>query len=97
VRIPRRTRVHPPSSLSISPWGSADLRLAALPMAERCSFLSYEAVDEILEQPNLLHLPETIIEDYKEYHIHGGSDYGVRAGDRLVEQQACVGGVMNSR
>jgi hypothetical protein len=53
--------------LSISPWGSADLRLAALPMAERCSFPSYEAVDEILEQPNLLHLPETIIEDYKEY------------------------------
>jgi len=66
-------------------------------MAERCSFLSYEAVDEILEQPNLLHLPETIIEDCKEYHIHGGSDYGVRAGDRLVEQQAGVGGVMNSR
>jgi hypothetical protein len=39
----------------------------ALPMAERCFFLSYEAVDEILEQPSLLHLPETIIEDYKEY------------------------------
>jgi hypothetical protein len=40
--------------LSISPWGSADLRLAALPMAERCSFLSYETVDEILEQPNFI-------------------------------------------
>jgi hypothetical protein len=36
-------------------------------MAERCSFLSYEAVDEILEQPNLPHMRETIIEDYEEY------------------------------
>jgi EVE domain len=36
-------------------------------MAQRCSFLSYEAVDEILEQPNLPHLRETIIEDYEEY------------------------------
>jgi hypothetical protein len=36
-------------------------------MAERCSFLSYEAVDEVLEQPNLPHLRETIIEDYEEY------------------------------
>ena len=36
-------------------------------MAERCSFLSYEAVDKILEQPNLLHMRETILEDYEEY------------------------------
>jgi hypothetical protein len=36
-------------------------------MAERCSFISYEAVDEILEQPNLSHMKETIVEDYEEY------------------------------
>jgi hypothetical protein len=37
------------------------------PMAERCSLLSYEALDELLEQPNLAHMRETIIEDYEEY------------------------------
>ena len=36
-------------------------------MVERCSFLSYDAVDKILEQPNLVHMRETIIEDYEEY------------------------------
>jgi hypothetical protein len=36
-------------------------------MAERCSFLTYEAIDEILTQPNLAHMRETIIEDYEEY------------------------------
>jgi hypothetical protein len=36
-------------------------------MAERCSLLSYEALDELLEQPNLAHMRETIIEDYEEY------------------------------
>jgi hypothetical protein len=36
-------------------------------MAERCSFLTYDAIDGILEQPNLAHMRETIIEDYEEY------------------------------
>ena len=36
-------------------------------MAERCSFLSYEAIEQILGQPNLAHMRETIIEDYEEY------------------------------
>jgi hypothetical protein len=36
-------------------------------MAERCSFLSYDAVDKILEQPNLTHMRETIIDEYEEY------------------------------
>jgi hypothetical protein len=40
-------------------------------MAERCSFLSYEAVDQILEQPNLAHMRETIIEEYEEYFDAG--------------------------
>lgn len=35
------------------------------PMAERCSLLSYEALDELLEQPNLAHMRETIIEDLR--------------------------------
>ena len=36
-------------------------------MAERCSFLLYEALDELLAQPNLAHMRETIIGDYEEY------------------------------
>jgi len=36
-------------------------------MAERCSFLSYDVVDEILQQPNLRHARETILEDYEEF------------------------------
>ena len=36
-------------------------------MAERCSFLTYEAIDEIPEQPHLPHMRETIIENYEEY------------------------------
>jgi hypothetical protein len=36
-------------------------------MYERCSFLAYEAVDEILGQPNLSYLRETILEAYEEY------------------------------
>ena len=40
-------------------------------MAERCSFLSYEAVDQILEQPNLAHMRETIVEEYEEYFDAG--------------------------
>lgn len=36
-------------------------------MAERCSFLSYDAVDELLNQPNLAHLRETILENFEEY------------------------------
>lgn len=36
-------------------------------MSERCSFLSYEAVDEVLQQPNLSHMKESIIDDYEEF------------------------------
>jgi len=36
-------------------------------MAERCSLLTYEALDEILQQPNLAHMKETIVEDYEEF------------------------------
>jgi hypothetical protein len=36
-------------------------------MADRCSFLSYDAVDEISAEPNLAHLRPTIIDDYEEY------------------------------
>ena len=35
-------------------------------MAERCSFLSYDVLEEILRQPNLRHARETILEDYEE-------------------------------
>jgi hypothetical protein len=37
------------------------------PMSGRCSFLPYTAVDEILAEPNLVHLRPSIIEDYEEY------------------------------
>jgi hypothetical protein len=36
-------------------------------MSDRCSFLSYEAIEDILGEPNLAHMKETIIGDYEEY------------------------------
>lgn len=36
-------------------------------MSERCSYLSYDAIDELLAQPNLTHLRESILEDFEEY------------------------------
>jgi hypothetical protein len=36
-------------------------------MSERCSFLSYDALEAILKQPNLRHARETILEDYEEF------------------------------
>jgi hypothetical protein len=36
-------------------------------MAERCSFISYDALEDILQQPNLRHTRETILEDYEEF------------------------------
>lgn len=36
-------------------------------MAERCSFLSYDALEGILKQPNLRHARETILEEFEEY------------------------------
>jgi hypothetical protein len=36
-------------------------------MADRCSFLSYDAVEQILEQPNLRHARETILEEFEEF------------------------------
>jgi hypothetical protein len=35
-------------------------------MAERCSFLSYDAIETILKQPHLRHARDTILEDYEE-------------------------------
>jgi EVE domain len=37
------------------------------PMSGRCSYLSYSAIDEILGEPNLLHLRPSIIGDYEQY------------------------------
>jgi hypothetical protein len=37
------------------------------PMSERCSFLSYTSIDEILAEPNLAYLKPSIIEHYEEY------------------------------
>jgi hypothetical protein len=36
-------------------------------MSTRCSFISYDAVDELLHQPNLAHLRESILTDFEEY------------------------------
>lgn len=36
-------------------------------MSDRCSFISYDAVEEILAQPNLGHMRESIIEEFEEY------------------------------
>jgi len=36
-------------------------------MSTRCSFLSYDAVNELLHQPNLPHLRESILTDFEEY------------------------------
>jgi hypothetical protein len=36
-------------------------------MAERCSFLSYDALENILKQQNLRHARATILEDYEEF------------------------------
>jgi hypothetical protein len=36
-------------------------------MADRCSFLSYDALEGILKQPNLRHARETILEAYEEF------------------------------
>ncbi len=35
-------------------------------MAQRCSFLSYDAVETIIKQPHLRHARDTILEDYEE-------------------------------
>jgi hypothetical protein len=36
-------------------------------MAQKCSFLSYDAIEEILRQPNLSHMRESILEEYEEF------------------------------
>jgi hypothetical protein len=40
-------------------------------MAERCSFLSYDALESILQLPNLRHARETILEGYEEFFDAG--------------------------
>lgn len=36
-------------------------------MSKRCSYISYDAIDELLKQPNLTHLRESILKDFEEY------------------------------
>ena len=36
-------------------------------MSARCSFIPYEAINEVLTQPNITHMRETILEDYEEF------------------------------
>ena len=36
-------------------------------MAKRCSFISYDALESVLKQPNLHHTRETILEEYEEF------------------------------
>jgi hypothetical protein len=43
-------------------------------MAERCSFISYDALDSILKKPDLQHARETILEKYEEFFAAPG-DY----------------------
>jgi hypothetical protein len=40
-------------------------------MSARCSFLSYDAINEIMQQPNLAHMQESIIEEYEEFFDAG--------------------------
>jgi hypothetical protein len=52
-------------------------------MAERCSFLSYDALEGILQQPNLRHARETILEDYEEFFDPtwtAGRDFAIENG-----------------
>jgi hypothetical protein len=37
------------------------------PMSGRCSFLTYDSIEEILAERNLSHMRASIIEDYEEY------------------------------
>jgi len=36
-------------------------------MVEKCSFLTFDAIDEILQQPRLMHMRESILEDHEEF------------------------------
>lgn len=36
-------------------------------MSKRCSFISYDDIDELLRQPNLTHMRESILKDFEEY------------------------------
>jgi len=36
-------------------------------MSDRCSFISYDAIDDILAQPNLGHMRESIVEEFEEF------------------------------
>ena len=37
------------------------------PMSESCSYLSYDAVEELSGERNLSHLNDSVLEDYEEY------------------------------
>jgi hypothetical protein len=36
-------------------------------MSDKCSFLSYDAINDILKEPNLSHMRATILEEHEEY------------------------------
>ena len=37
------------------------------PMSESCSYLSYDAIEELSVERNLSHLNDSVLEDYEEY------------------------------
>ncbi len=41
-------------------------------MSDKCSFISYDDLNELLAQPNLSHMRETILEDFEEYFEPAG-------------------------
>jgi len=36
-------------------------------MADKCSFISYDQIDELLSYPSLGHMRDTILEEFEEY------------------------------
>jgi hypothetical protein len=41
-------------------------------LSDKCSFISYDDLNELLAQPNLSHMRETILEDFEEYFEPAG-------------------------
>ena len=36
-------------------------------MSDKCSYLTYDSIEEILAKPDLGHMRETVLDDYEEY------------------------------
>jgi hypothetical protein len=41
--------------------------LERMPLAERCTFISYDDLNEIGELPHLKHVSDSVLDDYAEY------------------------------